>query len=102
MSIARRNLSPRPLFAAALILLSFTAVTRATVLIFDKGPTQFAFPDKMYGTPSATEFPDYGDNVTLADLIGGQDASAVRSQAPGTTVFHYGAGGGPTPDVTVD
>ena len=93
---------PVSVFLAAVMLTCATTSTHATVLTINKSPTQFAFPDPFFGPVSPTAYPDYGDNVTLADLTLGQDRSAARGQLPGTTVFHYGAQGGPTPDITVD
>jgi len=83
---------------AAVMLAVGAGPTFATVLTFDKSPTQFAFPDPFFGTPSASVYSDYGDNVTAADLVSGQDVSATHGAG---VKFHYGSLGGATPDITV-
>ena len=92
---------------AALIIATMLAAapaTRATVLTFSKsnnsGPNggQFAYPDPLFGPVSTNVYSDYGDNVTAADLISGQDVSAAHGDG---TKYQYGATGGATPDITV-
>ncbi len=79
----------------------------ASTLTFDLDPT----PDesnpvgKLFGpSPTTTNFPDYGDRITWtgSPTTVDQDVSAARSQPANTTVFHYGTGGGKTPNVVVD
>jgi len=74
-----------------------TVPVHATVLTFDKTP-QFGAGNPVDGPVSATNFADYGDRVTNTTM----DASAARSQAPGTTVFSYGATAGFTPNIVAD
>jgi hypothetical protein len=75
----------------------------ATVLTFDRAGTSGQFSasfnqNALFGAPSTTAFPDYGDNASGA----AEDASAARGQGTGTTIFQYGTAGGPTPQVVVD
>ena len=93
------------LVLVSLAVLSKPLASHAAVLTFDiEDPThtQFAYLATPASERNMTVYPGYGNNVTAGELGVVSGPHSTPSAAWGTTSdYGYGAGGGATPDVTV-